>query len=163
MDTIQRIVPCLWFDNEAEQAAKHYIAIFDRSRIVDISHYGEAGHEVHGRKAGSVMTVSFELDGQRLTALNGGPQFKFSEAISLQVMCETQEEVDRYWSKLSAGGEEGPCGWLKDKFGLSWQVVPSIMDELMRDSDRARAGRVMKAMLQMKKLDIRALKQAAAG
>jgi len=163
MPTIHRIVPCLWMDNEAEPAAKHYISIFDRSRIVDISHYGEEGYEVHRRKAGSVMTVRFELDGQRFTALNGGPQFKFSEAISFQVMCETQDEVDRYWSKLSAGGEEGPCGWLKDKFGLSWQVVPTIMDELLRDRDPARAGRAMKAMLQMKKLDIHALKKAATG
>lgn len=165
MQVIQRITPCLWFDDQAEQAAGFYTGIFKNSRIVEISRYGEAGHEVHGRPAGSVMTVAFELDGQAFTALNGGPIFKFNEAISLQVNCATQEEVDYYWSRLSAGGDEAAqqCGWLKDQFGVSWQVIPSILIEMINDPDYAKSQRAMGAMLQMKKIDISALKQAFDG
>jgi predicted 3-demethylubiquinone-9 3-methyltransferase (glyoxalase superfamily) len=165
MARIQKISPCLWFDGQAEEAAKYYVGIFERSRIGRISRYTKEGREVHGREPGSVMTVDFELDGQHFTALNGGPQFRFNEAISLQVMCETQDEIDRYWNKLSAGGapEAQQCGWLKDKYGLSWQIVPTVMPELIGDSDATRAGRVMKALLQMKKLDIEALKKASIG
>src|SRR5437660_2074085 len=128
-----KIVPCLWFDNQAEAAAKFYTSIFKASKITKTTHYTEAGREVHGRPPGSVMTVGFELAGQSFTALNGGPAFKFSEAISFQVNCENQDEIDHFWSKLSEGGQEGPCGWLKDKFGLSWQIVPSIMPDLVAD------------------------------
>jgi predicted 3-demethylubiquinone-9 3-methyltransferase (glyoxalase superfamily) len=165
MPVIQRIAPCLWFDNQAEEAAKFYIAIFKNSKIVRIARYGEAGHEVHGRPAGTVMTVEFELDGQRFTALNGGPIFKFNEAISFQVNCETQEEVDYYWEKLSEGEDKKAqqCGWLKDKYGASWQVVPRVLSEMMSDPDAEKSGRTMKAMLQMKKLDIDELKRAYAG
>ena len=165
MPTIRKIIPCLWFDSQAEEAAKFYVSVFERSRITGLTHYGKEGQEVHGGKPGSVLTVAFELEGEPFTALNGGPQFKFTEAISLQVMCETQEEIDRYWSKLSAGGDEKAqqCGWLKDKYGLSWQVVPAALPALIGDPDRAKAGRVMKALLPMKKLDIKALKQAHAG
>jgi predicted 3-demethylubiquinone-9 3-methyltransferase (glyoxalase superfamily) len=165
MPTIRKVVPCLWFDSRAEEAAKFYVSVFERSRITGITHYGEEGQEVHGQKPGSVLTVAFELDGEPFTALNGGPQFKFTEAISFQVICETQDEIDSYWSKLSAGGDEKAqqCGWLKDKYGLSWQVVPAELPALIGDPDRAKAGRVMKALLPMKKLDIKALKQAHAG
>ena len=165
MPAIHSIVPCLWFDGQAEEAATFYTSVFPRSRIVRVSRYPEAGHEVHGREAGSVMTVAFELDGQPFTALNGGPHFKFNEAISLQVMCETQDEMDRYWTQLSAGGDEKAqqCGWLKDKFGLSWQVVPALMADLVGDRDPAKAGRVMVAMLKMKKLDLAKLKEAHRG
>ena len=163
--TAQAITPCLWFDSQAEEAARFYTGIFKNSRIGTISRYGEAGHEVHGRTAGSVMTVEFELNGQPFTALNGGPHFKFNEAVSFQIMCQTQEEVDHYWNKLSQGGDPKAqqCGWLKDKYGLSWQVVPSVLAKLMSDPDREKAGRVMEALLQMKKLDIAELKQAAEG
>jgi len=162
---VQRITPCLWFDNQGEEAAKFYTGIFRNSRIVNVARYGEAGREIHGRPAGSVMTVAFELDGQRFTALNGGPIFKFSEAISFQVDCETQEEVDYYWDRLSEGGDEKAqqCGWLKDKYGLSWQVVPRVLIEMMSDPDAAKSGRAMTAMLQMKKIDIAGLKRAYAG
>jgi predicted 3-demethylubiquinone-9 3-methyltransferase (glyoxalase superfamily) len=162
---VQRIAPCLWFDNQAEEAAKFYTSIFKNSKIVKIARYGEAGHEVHGRPAGTVMTVAFELDGQAFTALNGGPIFKFNEAISFQVNCETQEEVDYYWEKLSEGGDKKAqqCGWLKDKYGASWQVVPRVLSEMMSDPDVEKSGRAMKAMLQMKKLDIGELKRAYAG
>ena len=153
----QTISPFLWFDNQAEDAAKLYVSIFPNSRILGVSRYGEAGP---GPK-GTVMTVSFELDGQRFIALNGGPQFKFTEAISFSIECETQEEVDRYWAKLTAGGEEGPCGWLKDKYGLSWQVNPRVLGELLSDPDHKKAKRVMEAMLKMKKIDIATLKRAA--
>lgn len=165
MAKLQKISPCLWFDGQAEDAAKLYVSIFEGSRIARVSRYGKEGHEVHGREPGSVMTVAFELAGQTFTALNGGPQFHFSEAISLQVMCETQDEIDRYWDKLSAGGPEKAqqCGWLKDKYGLSWQIVPTVMPEMMSDSDPVKAGRVMNAMMQMKKLDIAALKKAYLG
>jgi predicted 3-demethylubiquinone-9 3-methyltransferase (glyoxalase superfamily) len=161
----QRIAPCLWFDNQAEEAAKFYTSIFKNSKIAKIARYGEAGHEVHGRPAGTVMTVAFELDGQAFTALNGGPIFKFNEAISFQVNCETQEEVDYYWEKLSEGGDKKAqqCGWLKDKYGASWQVVPRVLSEMMSDPDAEKSGRAMKAMLQMKKLDIGELKRAYAG
>ncbi len=165
MPTIHQIVPCLWFDGQAEDAATFYVYVFDRSRIKRVSRYTEVGREVHGRAPGSVMVVDFEIEGQPFTALNGGPQFKFNEAISLQVMCETQSEIDRYWEKLTLGGDEKSqqCGWLKDKFGVSWQIVPSILPELMVDSDLAKVGRTMTAMLKMKKLDIAALKKAHAG
>jgi predicted 3-demethylubiquinone-9 3-methyltransferase (glyoxalase superfamily) len=155
----------LWFDNQGEEAAKFYTGIFKNSKIVRIARYGEAGHEVHGRSAGTVMTVAFELDGQAFTALNGGPLFKFNEAISFQVNCETQEEVDYYWKKLSEGGDKKAqqCGWLKDKYGASWQVVPRVLIEMMSDPDVEKSGRAMKAMLQMKKLDIGELKRAYAG
>jgi predicted 3-demethylubiquinone-9 3-methyltransferase (glyoxalase superfamily) len=161
----QRIAPCLWFDTQAEEAAGFYLSVFRNSRIVKISRYGKAGYEIHHRPAGSVMTVAFELDGQAFTALNGGPVFKFNEAISLQINCESQEEVDYYWQKLAEGGDRKAqqCGWLKDKYGLSWQVVPVAMIELISDPDPEKSGRVMAAMLQMKKLDIDQLKQAYAG
>jgi predicted 3-demethylubiquinone-9 3-methyltransferase (glyoxalase superfamily) len=152
----QKLQPCLWFDTQAEAAAKHYVSIFKNSKIGRIGRYGKEGKEIHGKDAGSVMTVEFELEGQKFFALNGGPHFKFDEAISFQVMCESQAEVDYFWSKLSEGGSEGPCGWLKDKFGLSWQVVPTVVPELLADEKSEKAGRVMKALLQMKKLDIAA-------
>jgi predicted 3-demethylubiquinone-9 3-methyltransferase (glyoxalase superfamily) len=157
MDVMQRITPCLWFDTEAEDAADFYVSVFKNSQVVSVSRYGEAGP----RAAGTVMTVDFELDGQAFIALNGGPEFPFTEAVSLQVDCETQEEVDRYWSVLSGGGEEGPCGWLKDRYGLSWQIIPVALTELLNDPDTAKAQRVMAAMLQMKKIDIAALEAAA--
>jgi predicted 3-demethylubiquinone-9 3-methyltransferase (glyoxalase superfamily) len=164
MSRIQKIIPCLWFDNQAEAAAKFYVSVFERSRISRITHYGDEGQDVHGRRPGSVMTVEFELDLVPFTALNAGPEFKFNEAISLQVMCETQAEIDRLWRKLSAGGDESAqqCGWLKDKFGLSWQIVPEVLPELMSDRDPDKAGRVMSELLKMKKLDIAALKHAYA-
>ena len=163
--TTQKIVPCLWFDSQAEEAAKYYTGIFKNSKITAVSHYTDVGREIHGRKAGSVMTVAFELDGQEFTALNGGPHFKFNEAISLQVMCETQKEIDHYWDKLSQGGDPSAqqCGWLKDKFGLSWQVGPKVLSEWMADRDQERAGRVMEALLQMKKLDLAELERAYKG
>ncbi len=155
---MQKITPCLWFDTEGEEAAAFYTSVFPNSRIVDVAYYGSAGP----RPEGTVMAVSFELDGQTFAALNGGPQFTFTESVSLQVSCATQEEVDRFWSTLSAGGEEGPCGWLKDKYGLSWQIVPTVLFELLDDPDRERSQRVMEAMLSMGKLEIAGLEQAAA-
>jgi predicted 3-demethylubiquinone-9 3-methyltransferase (glyoxalase superfamily) len=155
---MQKITPFLWFDTEGEEAATFYTSVFPNSRIVRVARYGEAGP----RPAGTVMTVSFELDGQKFVALNGGPEFTFSEAISFQVDCETQDEVDSYWSKLSAGGEEGPCGWLKDRYGVSWQIVPRALTELLGDPDPEKSQRVMRAMLQMKKIEIDALERAAA-
>jgi predicted 3-demethylubiquinone-9 3-methyltransferase (glyoxalase superfamily) len=155
---MQKIRPCLWFDTEGEEAAKFYTSIFPNSKIVDISRYGSAGP----RTEGTVMTVTFELDGQKFVALNGGPEFTFDEAISFQIECDSQEEVDDYWRRLSEGGEEGPCGWLKDRFGLSWQIVPVRLLELIDDSDPETSQRVMAAMFQMKKIDIEALEQAAA-
>ncbi len=152
-----KLTPCLWFDTEGEEAAQLYTSIFPNSKIVDVSRYGSAGP----RPEGTVMTVDFELDGQPFLALNGGPDFTFSEAVSFQVSCESQEEVDHYWSKLSEGGEEGPCGWLKDRFGLSWQIVPKRLPELLSDPDRERSQRVMAAMLEMKKIDIADLERAA--
>ncbi len=153
------ISPFLWFDTRAEEAANLYVSIFKNSRVLSVSRYGEAGPG----PAGSVMTVSFELDGQHFIALNGGPLFHFSEAISFTVNCESQQDVDHYWSKLSAGGEESQCGWLKDKFGLSWQITPSILGVLLSDPDPQKAKRVMQAMLQMKKMDIAALQRAHEG
>ncbi len=162
---LQKIAPCLWFDNQAEEAAKFYTGIFENSKITNISRYGEAGHEIHGRAAGSVMVVAFELDGHAFTALNGGPLFKFNEAISFQISCESQEEVDHYWQKLSEGGDEAAqqCGWLKDKYGVSWQVVPIALIEMMNDPNSAKSQRVTAAMLQMKKLDIAGLRRAYVG
>ena len=162
--TIQKIFPCLWFDNQAEEAAKFYVAVFERSRISRITRYGEEGQDLHGRRPGSVMTVEFELELVPFTALNGGPNFKFNEAISLQVMCDNQAEIDRLWRRLSAGGDESAqqCGWLKDKFGLSWQIMPAVLPDLISDRDPDRAGRVMYTLLQMKKPDIAALKAAYA-
>jgi len=153
---MEKITPFLWFDGKAEEAAKFYVSIFEDSKIVNITRYGEAGPG----PAGSVMTVQFQLEGQDFIALNGGPQFRFTEAISFSVNCETQEEVDRFWEKLSDGGEEGPCGWLKDRYGLSWQVNPVILGKMLGDPDPAKAQRAMNAMLQMKKIDINRLKQA---
>jgi len=153
-----KITPCLWFDTQGEEAARFYTSIFPNSRIVDIAHYGEAGP----RDAGTVMVVQFELDGQEFVALNGGPEFTFDEAISFQIDCADQEEVDRYSEALTDGGEQGPCGWVKDRFGLSWQVVPKRMIELLSDPDEARAQRAMAAMLEMRKIDIAAVEAAAA-
>ena len=165
MAALQPITPCLWFDNQAEEAARYYIGIFKNSKITAISRYGEAGREVHGQPAGTVMTVAFELNGQPFTALNGGPVFTFNEAISFQVMCRTQEEVDHYWDKLSEGGDKNAqqCGWLKDRYGVSWQVVPTVLIEMMSDPDQEKSGRAMQAMLQMKKLDFAELVRAFAG
>jgi len=163
MATKLEIAPCLWFDTQAEQAAKRYVSIFEDSKIEATTYYGKEGFEVHGRPAGSVMTVSFRLRGSLLTALNGGPQFKFSEAVSFQVFCDTQREIDHYWTELSHGGEEGPCGWLKDEFGLSWQVVPALLPKYLLDPDTAKAGRVTQAFLKMKKFDIAAIERAYAG
>lgn len=159
----QLITPFLWFDHQAEEAARHYIAIFPESRVVTVTHYEEAAAQASGRPTGSVMTVVFELAGQRFTALNGGPHFKFTEAVSFVVNCDTAEELDAYWDKLSAGGEPGQCGWLKDRFGLSWQVVPANLGELLQDADVERSHRVMQAILGMSKLDIRVLRRAYDG
>ena len=157
------IMPCLWFDTQAEAAANHYISIFPKSKLGKITRYGNEGKEIHGKPAGSVLTVEFEIEGVKFLALNGGPQFKFDEAVSFQVLCETQADIDYFWSKLAEGGEEGPCGWLKDKFGLSWQVVPTVLPEMLQDPNAGRADRAMKAMLQMRKLDIAALQRAQNG
>ena len=155
----QKIIPNLWFDTQAEEAAQFYCSVFERSHIVGLTHYPEGGPG----PAGTVMTVEWELDGQRFVGINGGPQFTFTEAVSLQISCETQDEVDHYWERLADGGEEGPCGWLKDRYGLSWQVVPTVLDEAVRDDDPARAQRAMAAMMGMKKLDVEALRRAADG
>jgi predicted 3-demethylubiquinone-9 3-methyltransferase (glyoxalase superfamily) len=157
------IMPCLWFDTQAEVAANHYVSIFPKSKLGKITRYGKEGKEIHGKPAGSVLTVEFEIEGVKFLALNGGPQFKFDEAVSFQVLCETQADIDYFWSKLAEGGEEGPCGWLKDKFGLSWQVVPTVLPEMLQDPNAGRADRAMKAMLQMRKLDIAALQRAQNG
>ena len=157
---MQKITPFLWFDDKAEEAVNFYVSIIKNSRIGSITHYGKEGAEVSGRPKGTVMTVTFQLDGQEFMALNGGPLFKFTEAISFMVNCETQEEVDELWEKLSAGGEKGRCGWLKDKYGLSWQIVPTVLGEMMQDKDAEKSRKVMEAMLQMDKLDIKTLKQA---
>ena len=154
---MQKIRACLWFDTEGEEAANFYTSIFENSKIHDVARYGDVGP---GRE-GTVMTVTFELDGQEFMALNGGPEFRFNEAVSFQVACETQEEVDAFWSSLSAGGEEGPCGWLKDKYGVSWQILPTALGELLGDPDPEKSQRAMKAMLEMKKIDIAGLKRAA--
>ena len=157
---MQKITPCLWFDHQAEEAAKFYASIFKNSKIGNMTPYGEAGAKVYGRPKGSVMTVTFEIEGQEFVALNGGPHFTFSEAISFMVKCETQKEIDEMWDKLSQGGEKGQCGWLKDKYGLSWQIVSPVWDEMLRDKDVKKSERVMKAILQMTKPDIKTLKQA---
>jgi predicted 3-demethylubiquinone-9 3-methyltransferase (glyoxalase superfamily) len=157
-----KITPCLWFDHQAEEAANFYVSIFKDSKITTVSRYREAGQEIHGRPPGSVMVVAFELAGQGFTALNGGPIFKFTEAISFQVNCDTQGEIDELWTKLGVGGDPKAqqCGWLKDKYGVSWQIVPSIMGEMFTGKDKAKEERVMNAMLKMKKIDIAALKDA---
>jgi predicted 3-demethylubiquinone-9 3-methyltransferase (glyoxalase superfamily) len=155
---MHEITPCLWFDTEGEDAARFYTSVFPNSRITEVTRYGSAGP----RSEGTVMTVEFELDGRTYVALNGGPDFTFNEAVSFQVSCRTQDEVDAFWSKLSEGGEEGPCGWLKDKFGLSWQIIPTALPELLSDPDREKSQRVMEAMLGMKKIEIAELERAAA-
>jgi predicted 3-demethylubiquinone-9 3-methyltransferase (glyoxalase superfamily) len=156
---VQKITPFLWFDHQAEEAAAFYTSVFPNSKITAVTRYGESGPG----PAGSVMTVAFELDGQPFTALNGGPYFKFTEAVSFVVHCETQQEVDEFWAKLSAGGQEVQCGWLKDKYGLSWQIVPTVLIEMMKDQNSARKGRVVKAFMQMKKLEIAGLEAAYRG
>ena len=160
---MQTITPFLWFDTQAEEAAKFYVSIFKKSKLGKIARYDANSAKATGRKPGSVMTVEFTLDGQKFIALNGGPVFKFNESISFVVNCTTQAEVDRYWKKLSAGGKEVQCGWLTDKFGVSWQIVPTILGELVAGKDSAKAARVMGAMMKMAKLDIKKLKQAAKG
>jgi len=161
--TTQKITPFLWFDSQAEEAASFYVSIFKQSRIGAITRYDDEGSKAAGRPKGSVMTVEFELDGQKFTALNGGPHFKFTEAISLVVNCDDQKEVDHFWGKLSAGGQEVQCGWLRDRFGLSWQVVPTALIEMLQDKDPEKSKRTMAAMLKMKKLDVDALKRAYDG
>jgi predicted 3-demethylubiquinone-9 3-methyltransferase (glyoxalase superfamily) len=162
MPATPNIIPCLWFDHQAEEAARFYTGVFPNSRIVAITRYSEAGQETHRKPPGSVMTVDFELNGTRFTALNGGPEFRFNEAVSFQIHCDDQEEIDHYWDKLGAGGDPAAqvCGWLKDRFGLSWQVIPKMMDEMFRDENSPGAQAAMEAMLKMKKLDIAALKEA---
>lgn len=156
---MQKITPFLWFDDNAEEAMNFYISIFKNSKVLSVTRYGEAGPG----KAGTVMVATFQLDGLALTALNGGPHFKFTEAISLSIDCKTQDEVDEFWEKLSEGGEKSRCGWLKDKYGLSWQVNPSVLGEMLQDKDPEKAKRVMEAMLQMDKIDIETLKRAYEG
>ena len=156
---MQKITPFLWFDGQAEEAAEHYTSVFDNSKVLKVFRYGEAGRG----EPDSVMTVEFELEGQKFVGLNGGPEFQFTEAVSFQISCETQDEVDHFWSKLSEGGEEGPCGWLKDRFGLSWQIIPTALMRLLGDPDREKANRVMSAMLQMRKIEIAELERAAEG
>jgi predicted 3-demethylubiquinone-9 3-methyltransferase (glyoxalase superfamily) len=165
MTVKHRIQPCLWFDNQAEDAARFYVGIFKNARIVTTTRYGKAGFEIHGRPEGSVMTVEFELDGQKFTALNGGPHFKFNEAVSFEIYCETQEEIDYYWEKLTPGGDPKAqvCGWLKDKFGLSWQVVPTALTAMLTDETSEASQRAFEAMLHMKKLDIEELQRAYEG
>lgn len=157
---MQKFTPCLWFDHQAEEAANFYVTLFKNSRVGSVSRYGEEGARISGRPEGTAMTVTFELDGQEFMALNGGPMFKFSPAISFIVNCGTQEEVDQLWEQLSEGGEKQQCGWLKDKYGVSWQIVPTVLGELMQDKDPIKSERVMKALLQMKNLDIEGLRRA---
>ena len=159
---MQTIIPCLWFDSNAEGAVNFYTTIFKNSKIRNVTRYGEAGHEIHGKAAGTVMTIEFELGGQAFTALNGGPVFRFNEAISFQVGCESQEEVDYYWGKLSEGGDRKAqqCGWLKDKYGVSWQIVPNVLGKMLQDKSSKRSENVMQALLQMTKIDIAALTRA---
>ncbi len=155
------ITPCLWFNTEAEEAAKFYVSIFENSKMGKVSYYSSEGQDIHGKKQGSVMTAQFEINGQKFTALNGGPQFKFSEAISFQVACESQKEIDYFSEKLTeGGGEQGPCGWVKDKFGLSWQVFPAVVMKMLSDPDRKKVDRVTKAFMQMKKFDLATLERA---
>lgn len=165
MPKLRSLTPCLWFDGRAEDAARFYTGVFPDSRIVTVTRYAEAGREIHGHEPGSVLTVVFELAGNRFTALNGGPQFTFTEAVSFMVECDTQADVDHFWNALGAGGDPDAqqCGWLKDRFGLSWQIVPAFMLEVLASGDRARTERVMAAMMRMKKLDVAALERAAAG
>jgi len=159
---MQKITPCLWFDHNAEEAVSFYTAIFKNAKVGKVSRYGEAGHEIHGKPAGTVLTIEFELNGQTFTALNGGPVFQFNEAVSFQVGCDSQEEVDYYWARLSEGGDPSAqrCGWLKDKYGLSWQIVPTILSRWLQDQDARKRDRMMKALLQMRKIDIKALERA---
>jgi predicted 3-demethylubiquinone-9 3-methyltransferase (glyoxalase superfamily) len=161
---MNKITPFLWFDNQAEEAARFYVSVFKNSKITDVARYGDEGAKASGQPKGSAMTVAFQLDGQEFVALNGGPHFKFSEAVSFVVNCQTQAEVDHFWEKLSAGGDDKAqqCGWLKDKYGLSWQIVPTVLGEMLQDTNANKSGRVMQAMLQMKKLDIATLKKAYA-
>ena len=163
MASLKRIQTCLWFDTQAEEAAKFYVSVFPNSELGAVSHYGKEGYEIHKRPAGSVMTVEFKLQGQPFVGLNGGPQFKFDEAISFQIMCDTQQDIDYFSSKLTDGGKQGPCGWVTDKFGLSWQVVPTQLQQMLLDRDEAKRERVTKAFLQMKKFDLDALKRAFEG
>ena len=165
MPALRKITPCLWFDDQAEEAANFYVSVFPDARILKVSRYGEAGHEIHGRPPGSVMTVLFELAGQTFTALNGGPVFRFSEAVSFEIACATQEELDYFWDRLSEGGDPRAqqCGWLKDRYGVSWQVVPTVLSELVKDPDSPASQRAMEAMLRMKKLEIRELEEAYGG
>jgi len=163
MAHVQRIAPCLWFDDQAEEAAQFYVSLFPHSRLGPITRYGEAGARVSGRPRGSVMTVAFVLEGQEFLALNGGPLFTFTEAVSFMVKCETQQEIDDLWDKLSAGGEPGPCGWLKDRYGLSWQIVSPAWDDMLRDPDAPRGERVMEAILNMTKPDLQAIQRAYDG
>jgi predicted 3-demethylubiquinone-9 3-methyltransferase (glyoxalase superfamily) len=158
----QKITPCLWFDTQAEEAAHFYAAIFENSRINKISRYTKAGRDIHGKAPGSVLTVEFELDGQSFTALNGGPHFKFNEAVSFQVMCDDQGEIDYFWHKLGGGGQEGQCGWLKDKFGVSWQIVPQVLPQMLTDADGAKRERAKSALMTMRKCDVEALQRAFA-
>lgn len=157
---MQKITPCLWFDNKAEEAVQFYTSLFPNSKILNTSRYDKASAEVSGQKEGSILTIECELNGQKFLAMNGGPLFKFTEAISFIVNCETQEEVDKYWNALTQGGAEVQCGWLKDKFGLSWQITPTVLEKLLADKDPKKAGNTMKAMLEMKKLDIKKLQEA---
>jgi predicted 3-demethylubiquinone-9 3-methyltransferase (glyoxalase superfamily) len=157
---MRKIIPCLWFDNQAEEAVNFYLSLFKNSKLRSLTRYGEQGAKISRRPKGTVMAVTFELDGQEFMALNGGPMFKFSPAISFIVNCETQQEIDRLWEKLSEGGEEGQCGWLKDKYGVSWQIVPTTLGEMLQDRDPKKSEGVMKALLQMKKIDIKGLGQA---
>jgi Uncharacterized protein conserved in bacteria len=165
MEFNQKITPCLWFDDQAEEAVRFYTSVFRNSRILGMTRYGEAGREFHQKPVGSVLTVDFELNGQRFMALNGGPNFQFNEAVSFQIYCDTQEEIDYYWDKLSAGGDERAqqCGWLKDRYGLSWQVVPTVFIQMIQDPDAHKSGRAMTAMMGMKKLEIAELERAYAG
>lgn len=163
MPTIRKLTPCLWFDTQAEEAAKFYVSIFKHSKMGPITRYGEAGAKVSGMPKGSVMTVTFTIEGQEFVTLNGGPLFKFTEAVSFMVKCSTQKEIDKMWSRLSRGGEPGPCGWLKDKFGLSWQIVSPEWDTMLRDKDAKKSERVMEAILQMSKPDLATIKRAYAG
>jgi predicted 3-demethylubiquinone-9 3-methyltransferase (glyoxalase superfamily) len=160
MTKLQKISPCLWFDDQAEEAAAFYVSLFDRSRILQVVPYAENTQEITGKASGTVMTVLFELDGQQFTALNGGPMFKFSEALSLQIACGSQSEIDHFWSRLSEGGTTGPCGWLKDRYGVSWQVFPESLPEMLADADKQRVQRVTRAFMQMTKFDIAALERA---
>ena len=161
--SVPSIVPCLWFDTEGEEAARFYVSVFPDSKIGRIGRYVQEGSDVHGKTAGSVVTVEFELAGQRFLALNGGPQYKFDEAVSFQIHCDTQDEIDHYWEKLTDGGKEVACGWLKDRFGLSWQVVPKVLPEMLLDPDKAKVGRVFEAFMKMTKYDIAELERAYAG